>query len=130
MTTNLGAPIPRPPGSRPIRAHRRLRRGDQGVLSPRRSAGLDAIHPVQAAAPAALEQIVELELAKLRRAARPRRARLGLTLTSAARARLAQLGYDPKLGAAPAAPHIEDLVVAPIAEPHGARAKLARRHQS
>jgi ATP-dependent Clp protease ATP-binding subunit ClpA len=37
-------------------------------------------------------------------------------MTPAARARLAQLGHDPKLGARPLRRTIEDLVVVPIAE--------------
>jgi ATP-dependent Clp protease ATP-binding subunit ClpA len=36
-------------------------------------------------------------------------------MTPAARARLAELGYDPELGARPLRRTIEDLVVAPIA---------------
>jgi ATP-dependent Clp protease ATP-binding subunit ClpA len=37
-------------------------------------------------------------------------------MTPAARARLAQLGHDPRLGARPLRRTIEDLVVAPLAE--------------
>jgi ATP-dependent Clp protease ATP-binding subunit ClpA len=37
-------------------------------------------------------------------------------MTPAARARLAQLGHDPKLGARPLRRTLEDLLVAPIAE--------------
>jgi ATP-dependent Clp protease ATP-binding subunit ClpA len=66
--------------------------------------------------PPALERIVDLELDKLR--ARPGfiARNLRLELSPAARARLASLGHDAKLGARPLRRTIEDLVVAPLAE--------------
>jgi ATP-dependent Clp protease ATP-binding subunit ClpC len=117
MTTNLGAADPRPTGFSsdpdaapdpigPIRA----------FFRPELIGRLDSIVRFGPLPPAALEQIVDLELAKLR--ARPGLVARGLSLELApdARARLAQLGYDPRLGARPLRRTIEDLVVAPIAE--------------
>ncbi len=117
MTTNLGAADPRPAGfsSDPELA------ADYGsairsFFRPELLGRLDSIISFRPLQPDALEQIVELELAKLRR--RPGLIARGLRLemTSGARARLALLGCDPKLGARPLRRTIEDLVVAPIAE--------------
>ena len=77
---------------------------------------LDSVVAFRPLPPRALERIVDLELDKLR--ARPGivARNLRLELTPAARARLAVLGHDPKLGARPLRRTIEDLVVAPLAE--------------
>src|SRR5262249_19618274 len=77
---------------------------------------LDAIVAFRPLPPAALERIVDLELAKLR--ARPGMVarNLRIELTPAARSRLAALGHDPQLGARPLRRTIEDLIVAPLAE--------------
>jgi len=117
MTTNLGAADPRPAGfsSDPELA------ADYGsairnFFRPELLGRLDAIVSFRPLQPAALEEIVELELDKLRR--RPGLVARGLRLamTAGARARLAQLGHDPRLGARPLRRTIEDLIVAPIAE--------------
>ncbi len=65
---------------------------------------------------AALENIVELELDKLRKRPGLVARNLRLELSLAAPARLAVLGHDPKLGARPLRRTIEDLIVAPLAE--------------
>src|SRR6185369_5781119 len=77
---------------------------------------LDAIIPFRPLAHAALERIVDLELAKLGQ--RPGFGARGiqLTITPAARARLAELGHDARLGARPLRRTIEDLIVAPLAD--------------
>ena len=117
MTTNLGAADPRPAGfsSDPELA------ADYGsairnFFRPELLGRLDAIVSFRPLQPAALEEIVELELDKLRR--RPGLVARGLRLamTAGARARLALLGHDPRLGARPLRRTIEDLIVAPIAE--------------
>jgi len=77
---------------------------------------LDAIIPFKPLPPAALEKIVELELAKLRQRPGLVARSLRLEMTPGARTRLARLGHDPRLGARPLRRTIEDLVVAPIAE--------------
>ncbi len=117
MTTNLGAAAPAPAGfaSSPEAV------GDHAAairnfFRPELLGRIDSIISFKPLAPPALEKIVELELAKLR--ARPGLVarNLRLEMTPAARAKLALLGHDPKLGARPLRRTIEDLVVAPIAE--------------
>ncbi|HEX3762742.1 MAG TPA: AAA family ATPase [Kofleriaceae bacterium] len=117
LTTNLGAADPRPAGfstdDDPAPDYGgALRR----FFRPELLGRLDAVVAFRPLATAALERIVELELAKLR--LRPGLVARGLQLamTSAARARLAELGHDPRLGARPLRRTLEDLVVAPIAE--------------
>ena len=118
MTTNLGAADPRPPGfssdpdatslitSGPIRK----------FFRPELLGRLDQIVSFRPLPPAALEKIVELELAKLRQRPGLIARNLRLELTPGARGRLAALGHDPELGARPLRRTIEDLVVAPIAD--------------
>jgi ATP-dependent Clp protease ATP-binding subunit ClpC len=117
MTTNLGANDPRPPGF----THDSAAGPDPSgairqFFRPELIGRLDAIVPFAPLPPAALERIVDLELAKLR--ARPglvtRNVRVAAT--AAARARLAELGHDPKLGARPLRRTIEDLIVAYLAD--------------
>jgi ATP-dependent Clp protease ATP-binding subunit ClpC len=117
MTTNLGAADPRPAG---FSADPALT-ADYGsairnFFRPELLGRLDAVVSFRPLQPAALEQIVDLELTKLR--LRPGLVSRGLRLelSAAARSRLAQLGHDPRLGARPLRRTIEDLVVAPIAE--------------
>ena len=117
MTTNLGAADPRPTGF--------TSDGDLGpdhvgairkFFRPELLGRLDAIVPFKPLPPAALERIVELELAKLRQRPGLVARNLRLEMTPRARRRLAELGHDPKLGARPLRRTIEDLVVAPLAE--------------
>jgi ATP-dependent Clp protease ATP-binding subunit ClpC len=117
MTTNLGAATPAPAGfsSAPDAG------ADHGAVirnffRPELLGRIDSIISFKPLAPLALEKIVELELAKL--SVRPGllARNLRLEMTPAARAKLARLGHDPKLGARPLRRTIEDLVVAPIAE--------------
>ncbi|HSR99875.1 MAG TPA: AAA family ATPase, partial [Kofleriaceae bacterium] len=117
LTTNLGAADPRPAGfSSDPDLSADYGAAIRGFFRPELIGRLDAIIPFRPLAPEALEQIVELELAKLRR--RPGLVARGLRveMTRAARSRLARLGHDPRLGARPLRRTIEDLVVAPIAE--------------
>ncbi len=117
MTTNLGAADPRPagfsadPGAPPDPGN-----AIKSFFRPELLGRLDSVVAFRPLPPAALERIVDLELAKLR--ARPGfvARNLRLELTPAARTRLAMLGHDPKLGARPLRRTIEDLVVAPLAE--------------
>jgi ATP-dependent Clp protease ATP-binding subunit ClpC len=117
MTTNLGAADPRPPGfSNDPDAAPDVSGPIKNFFRPELLGRLDAIvsfHPLPVAA---LEKIVDLELDKLR--VRPGLLARGLrvAITPAARARLAQLGHDPKLGARPLRRTIEDLIVARLAE--------------
>ena len=116
MTTNLGAADPRPAGfSSDGNAAPDPSSAIRNFFRPELIGRLDAIVPFLPLAPAALERIVDLELAKLR--ARPGivARNLALTITPAARTRLATIGYDAKLGARPLRRTIEDLVVAPLA---------------
>jgi ATP-dependent Clp protease ATP-binding subunit ClpA len=117
MTTNLGAADPRPAGfssdpdaapdpTGPIRQ----------FFRPELLGRLDAIVPFHPLPPAALERIVDLELAKLRQRPGIVARNLTLELTPAARSRLAVLGHDDRLGARPLRRTIEDLVVARLAD--------------
>jgi ATP-dependent Clp protease ATP-binding subunit ClpC len=117
MTTNLGAADPQPTGFSAA--------PDQGsdhagairkFFRPELLGRIDSIITFRPLAPAALERIVELELDKLRKRPGFVARNLRLEMTPAARARLALLGHDPKLGARPLRRTIEDLVVAPLAE--------------
>ena len=117
MTTNLGAADPNPTGfSNDPDAARDPGGAIRKFFRPELLGRLDAIVPFAPLPRAALERIVDLEIAKLR--ARPGLVARELTIaiTPAARARLAQLGHDPKLGARPLRRTIEDLVVARLAE--------------
>jgi ATP-dependent Clp protease ATP-binding subunit ClpC len=117
LTTNLGGADPRPAGfsadAEPVADYGgALRR----FFRPELLGRLDAVVAFRPLPAAALERIVELELDKLRLRAGVVARNLQLAVTPAARARLAQLGHDPRLGARPLRRTIEDLVVAPIAE--------------
>jgi ATP-dependent Clp protease ATP-binding subunit ClpC len=117
MTTNLGAADPRPAG---FSSDPELAADYAGAIRaffrPELIGRLDAIIPFRPLPPEALEKIVELELAKLRQRPGLIARSLRLEMTPGARARLARLGHDPRLGARPLRRTIEDLVVAPIAE--------------
>jgi ATP-dependent Clp protease ATP-binding subunit ClpC len=117
LTSNLGGADPRPAGfsaeAEPAPDYASaLRR----FFRPELLGRLDAVVAFRPLAAAALERIVDLELGKLRLRPGVVARNLELAITPAARARLAQLGHDPRLGARPLRRTIEDLVVAPIAE--------------
>ncbi|MEO6771408.1 MAG: AAA family ATPase [Kofleriaceae bacterium] len=117
MTTNLGAADPRPAGfSSDPEAPPDPSNAIKSFFRPELLGRLDAVIPFRPLPPPALEAIVELELEKLR--ARPGfiARNLRLVLSARARARLAELGHDAKLGARPLRRTIEDLIVAPLAE--------------
>jgi ATP-dependent Clp protease ATP-binding subunit ClpC len=117
MTTNLGAADPRPAGFSSAPPETADHAGAiRGFFRPELLGRIDSIISFRPLAPAALEKIVELELDKLRRRPGFTARNLRLEVTPAARARLALLGHDPKLGARPLRRTIEDLVVAPLAE--------------
>ncbi len=65
--------------------------------------------------PADIEQIVDLELDKVRKRPGLVVRRLTLRATPAARARLAERGFDPRMGARPLRRLIEEAVVTPLA---------------
>ena len=117
MTTNLGAADPRPAGfsSDPALATD-YGQAIRNFFRPELLGRLDAIVSFKPLPPGALEQIVDLELAKLRQRPGLIARALRLMVTPSARARLALLGHDPRLGARPLRRTIEDLIVAPIAE--------------
>jgi ATP-dependent Clp protease ATP-binding subunit ClpA len=117
MTTNLGAADPAPAGfsksASVVADHLSVIRN---FFRPELLGRIDSIISFKPLAPPALEKIVELELAKLRGRPGFLARNLRLEMTPGARAKLAQLGHDPKLGARPLRRTIEDIVVAPIAE--------------
>jgi len=119
MTTNLGAAAPAPAGFSSASEHGLV--GDHAAairnfFRPELLGRIDSIISFKPLAPSALEKIVELELAKLSLRPGFLARNLRLEMTPGARAKLALLGHDPKLGARPLRRTIEDLVVAPIAE--------------
>jgi ATP-dependent Clp protease ATP-binding subunit ClpC len=117
LTSNLGGADPRPAGfsadADPVADHGGAVRR---FFRPELLGRLDAVVAFRPLAADALERIVELELAKLRLRPGVVARNLELAITPAARARLARLGHDPRLGARPLRRTIEDLVVSPIAE--------------
>ena len=116
MTTNLGAADPRPKGfssSDPGTDHLGVIRS---FFRPELIGRIDSILSFRPLGTASLEKIVELELDKLRKRPGLVARNLRLEMTPAARARLAELGHDPRLGARPLRRTIEDLIVAPLAE--------------
>jgi ATP-dependent Clp protease ATP-binding subunit ClpC len=117
MTTNLGAAAPAPAGF----SSSDVQTGDhvtaiRNFFRPELLGRIDSIISFKPLAPAALEKIVELELDKLRKRPGFLARNLRLEMTPGARAKLALLGHDPRLGARPLRRTIEDKVVAPIAE--------------
>jgi len=117
MTTNLGAAEPKAAGfSSDPNAAPDPSSAIKNFFRPELIGRLDSVVAFRPLPPDALQHIVELELNKIR--ARPGfiARNLKLVATPAARARLADLGHDPKLGARPLRRTIEDLIVAPLAE--------------
>jgi ATP-dependent Clp protease ATP-binding subunit ClpC len=117
MTTNLGAADPRPAGfSSDPDAPPDPSSAIRSFFRPELLGRLDSVVAFRPLPPPALERIVDLEIDKLR--ARPGfvARNLRLEVTPAARARLAELGHDERLGARPLRRTIEDLIVAPLAE--------------
>jgi ATP-dependent Clp protease ATP-binding subunit ClpC len=117
MTTNLGAADPRPAGfSSDPDAPPDPSSAIRNFFRPELLGRLDSVVAFRPLPPPALERIVDLEIDKLR--ARPGfvARNLRLEVTPAARARLAELGHDERLGARPLRRTIEDLIVAPLAE--------------
>jgi ATP-dependent Clp protease ATP-binding subunit ClpC len=76
---------------------------------------LDHVVPFRPLGPAEVERIVTLELEKVRRRPGLVARRLELHATPRARARLAERGFDAKLGARPLRRLIEEAVVGPLA---------------
>ena len=76
---------------------------------------LDHVVPFRPLGPGEVERIVTLELEKVRRRPGLVARRLELRATPRARARLAERGFDAKLGARPLRRLIEEAVVAPLA---------------
>ncbi len=114
MTSNLGAQgraalgfggESAPDFSAAVRAHFR----------PELVGRLDHVVSFRALAPADIERIVDLEVAKIRR--RPGLPQRGLTLwlSAPARAWLATRGFDARMGARPLRRLLEEVVVAPLA---------------
>ncbi|MCC6899759.1 MAG: ATP-dependent Clp protease ATP-binding subunit [Polyangiaceae bacterium] len=86
---------------------------------------LDEIVAFDALSPEALRRIVSLELAAAAQREGLTRRNLVLSVSPAVEARLAELGYDPKLGARPLKRVIEEQVITPIAVEIARRPKLA-----
>jgi ATP-dependent Clp protease ATP-binding subunit ClpC len=76
---------------------------------------LDHVVSFRPLGPAEVERIVTLEIEKIRRRPGLITRKLDLRLSPRARARLASLGFDARLGARPLKRLIEDSVVAPLA---------------
>jgi ATP-dependent Clp protease ATP-binding subunit ClpC len=115
MTTNLGAGDPTPAGfgSSGLADHAGAIRK---FFRPELLGRIDSIISFRPLDPPALERIVDLELEKLRKRPGLVARNLRIEMTPKARARIAELGHDPKLGARPLRRTLEDLVVAPLAD--------------
>ena len=116
MTTNLGASDPRPAGFSSSEAGVDHAGAIRAFFRPELLGRIDSILSFRPLSTAALEKIVDLELDKLRKRPGLVARNLRLEMSLPARARLAELGHDPRLGARPLRRTIEDLVVAPLAE--------------
>jgi ATP-dependent Clp protease ATP-binding subunit ClpC len=116
MTTNLGAADPKPAGFGSTGVPEDHTAALRAFFRPELLGRIDSTLTFRALPRAALERIVELELDKLRKRPGLVARNLVLEMTPAARARLAELGHDPKLGARPLRRTLDDLVVAPLAE--------------
>jgi ATP-dependent Clp protease ATP-binding subunit ClpC len=116
MTTNLGAADPKPAGFSSQEASVDHGAAIRAFFRPELIGRIDSILSFRPLPAAALERIVELELDKLRKRPGLVARNLRLEMSPAARARLAILGHDPKLGARPLRRTIEDHVVAPLAD--------------
>ncbi|MEZ4447126.1 MAG: AAA family ATPase [Polyangiaceae bacterium] len=114
MTSNLGAGEARPLGFGEG-VGRDYRQSVLRHFRPEFFNRLDHVVPFRALTPDDVRRIVDLELAKVKRRVGLARRRLELTLSDAARSRLADLGYDPAMGARPLKRVIEDRVVTPLA---------------
>ena len=117
MTTNLGAADPLPSGfSAEPDAVPDPTAAIRAFFRPELIGRLDAVVTFRPLPPAALERIVDLELAKLRVRPGLVARNLAIEVSPAARTRLSILGHDARLGARPLRRTIEDLIVAPLAE--------------
>ena len=88
---------------------------------------LDRIIPFRRLALEDVLRIVDLELDKARQRLGFVRRDVALALSRGAKERLAQLGYDPKLGARPLKRVLEERVVAPLAQRLAADPELRER---
>ncbi len=114
MTSNLGVTDTRPVGFgepsggdflRKVRAHFR----------PELYNRIDHVLAFRALSPHDVERIVDLEIAAVARRSGLVRRKLRLSVTTGARARLAELGYHPTRGARPLRRLVEEQVMTPIA---------------
>ena len=116
MTSNAGA---RDAARAPIGFGRESRAGEEmeeveRLFAPEFRGRLDAIVPFKALEPATVEQVVDKFIAALEVQLAERGVRV--ELTEAARAWLAERGYDTALGARPLAKLIQEQVKQPLAE--------------
>jgi ATP-dependent Clp protease ATP-binding subunit ClpA len=116
MTSNAGA---RDAARAPIGFGRESRAGEEmeeveRLFAPEFRGRLDAIVPFKALEPATVEQVVDKFIAALEAQLAERGVRV--ELTDAARAWLAERGYDTALGARPLAKLIQEEVKQPLAE--------------
>ncbi len=114
MTSNIGVRDRRPTGFGEAREED-FTRQVRAFFRPEMFNRIDHVLSFRALAPDDVMRIVELELASA--AARPGFARreLRLLATDAAKAKLAELGYDPARGARPLKRVLEERVLTPIA---------------
>ena len=114
MTSNLGAGESSELGFGESAAHDYLR-SVMRHFRPEFFNRLDHVISFRALSMDDVERIVDLEIAKASRRVGLRRRNLRIRVTGDARRRLAELGYDPKMGARPLKRVIEERVVTPLA---------------
>jgi ATP-dependent Clp protease ATP-binding subunit ClpC len=114
LTSNLGVASSEAVGFGEVRGDDPLR-AVRDHFRPEFVNRLDRIIPFRRLSQEDVRHIVDLELEKARQRLGFVRREITLTVTPAAKDRLATLGYDPKMGARPLKRVIEEKVVAPLA---------------
>lgn len=114
MTSNLGAGEASDLGFGQVRAHDYMR-SVMRHFRPEFFNRLDHVISFNALSLDDVERIVDLEIAKASRRVGLQRRDVRIRVSAEARRKLAELGYDPKMGARPLKRVIEERVVTPLA---------------
>jgi ATP-dependent Clp protease ATP-binding subunit ClpB len=114
MTSNVGSSYILDAAREPVReVEQRVLEALRGVFRPEFLNRVDDIVVFRPLGRVQLDRIVDLQLARLQQLLAAKK--LALTLTPAARARLAEAGYDPVFGARPLKRAVQRLVQNPLA---------------
>lgn len=124
MTSNLGVRTQGPVGFDAAEGSADFLRAIREHFRPEFVGRIDQVVPFAALTPESVRRIVDLQLNEVLEREGFRRRGIRVNVTSAARDRLAELGYDPRFGARPLGRVIESRVVTPIAVRLAADPKL------